>query len=551
LRPQLRAIDEIRDPAMLPSALAALHAVGAAVPFRLKAEPLNLTGRDWIHMPVVAQAGLGLPEAAYYTSEEEPFASLRRAYAAHVAAVLELLGETPERAARSAEAVLQMETVLARASLPEVRQQGSLRPVPRGALRMVTPGFDWLAYLDATGAPQVPVVFVEHPEFLRAVGELARSRGLDDWKAYLRWHLVATFTPVLPAAFRASEFAFYGRMVSGQKAQPARAQTCLVLTVVDLGEPLGQRFMDQTLPPGAKARVGRIGEAIRAAFERDLGQLPWMGEPTRQRALEKLAALKIEVGPEAPPAHSAPAIVRGDALGNLLRGAAWERGTDLARIGRQRESAHWAQDASDVSARYDSGTMPHSIRLTAGILQPPFFDLSWDDAAGLGAIGSVIGHELTHGFDNQARLFDAWGFPADWWTEADARQFVERASCFAQQYSGYTVAGGTRVDGGLTLQENIADSGGLRLAYMALQEARPRPPRRDGFTAEQRFFLAYAQQYCHNATEQAALLRARIAPHAPQRYRVNGVLSNMPEFQAAFGCKAPSPMVRPGPCRVW
>jgi endothelin-converting enzyme/putative endopeptidase len=321
----------------------------------------------------------------------------------------------------------------------------------------------------------------------------------------------------------------------------------------ELGEALGQRYVEATFGTEGKQRMAVMVSALVKALEKDIRQLPWMTDETKGRALQKLAAVANKIGyPERWRDYSGLRILRGDLLGNAERAQQFEQARDLAKIGRKVDPTEWRMTPPTVNAYYSA--LENNINFPAGILQPPFFDRAMDDAVNFGAIGSVIGHELTHGFDDQGRKFDPKGNFSDWWTEADGQEFEKRASCIADQYSEYTVAGGqVKLNGRLTLGENVADNGGVRIALLALQDtlAGREAPARDGFTPEQRLFLGWGQIWCENETDESAKLRAQVDPHAPGRYRVNGVVSNMPEFQKAFACQAGQPMVRENACRVW
>ena len=553
LKSQLDRIAGATTKRQLAAVLAQLHAEGVRALFRFSSQAdfqnasLNIAG--------VNQGGLGLPDRDYYLGEEARFVEVRLRYPDHVQQMLELLGEPQEQAARHAQAVLEIETALARASIDRVRRRDPANrqhKMTRGELAALTPRFDWEGYLAAAGAPDFKELNVDWPDFFKGVDELLETRSLPDWQAYLRWQAVHRASSLLPRAFVDEDFAFFDRTLTGAQELEPRWQRCVELTNRQLGEALGQRYVAEAFPPESKARVAKLVAALEAALERDIRELPWMSETTKKRALEKLAAVAEKLGyPDRWRDYSTVAIVRGDALGNAQRTAAFERARNLGKIGQPVDPSEWQMTPPTVNAQYNPSQ--NNINFPAGILQPPFFDASMDDAVNFGGIGSVIGHELTHGFDDQGRKFDGQGNLADWWTAEDAREFEKRAACIANQYSGYTVADGVRLNGRLTLGENTADSGGLRIALMALQDTlqgKAAPPR-DGFTPEQRFFLAYAQSWCQSSTPENEKLRAQTDPHSPGRYRVNGVVANMPEFQKAFACAAGAPMVRENACRVW
>jgi predicted metalloendopeptidase len=553
LRPTLDAIALLPDKSALAPLVARLHLEGVAALFRYGSQPdfkqasLNIAALD--------QGGLGLPDREYYLGEEERFTRVREQYVPHVRRMLALLGDAPEAAEREARAVLELETALAGASLDRVKRRdpaNRYHKMTRAELTALAPTFDWKAYFTATGSPSFTDLNVAWPDFFKAAGELVASRSLDDWRAYLRWQAVHAAAPLLPAAFVGENFAFYGRTLTGARELRPRWKRCVDLTDAHLGEALGRRYVEATFGAEGKERTARMVAALEAALGRDIRELPWMTEATKKRALDKLAAVANKIGyPERWRDYSALGIVRGDALGNAERAQAFEQARDVGKIGTKVDPTEWSMTPPTVNAYYS--TLQNDINFPAGILQPPFFEKTMDDAVNFGGIGSVIGHELTHGFDDQGRKFDPQGNLADWWSEEDAREFEKRASCVADQYSQYTVAEGVHLNGRLTLGENVADNGGVRIAYMALRQTvkDAGAPPRDGFTPEQRLFLGWGQIWCQNETAESAKLRAQVDPHSPGRYRVEGVVSNMPEFQEAFACPAGSAMVRENACRVW
>jgi endothelin-converting enzyme/putative endopeptidase len=563
LRPQLDAIAGIGDKAALAPALARLHADGISALFQFGSQPDFKQAT--VNIAAVDQGGLGLPDRDYYLKDEARFADVRAKYPPHVQRMFELMGEPPEAAARSARTVMEIETALARASLERVKRRdpaNRYHKMSRAELDALAPAFDWAAYFTAAGAPAFGDLNVGWPDFFKAVGEAVAARGLEDWKTYLRWHAVHDAAPLLPAAFVHENFAFYGKVLTGAKELRPRWKRCVELTDAHLGEALGQRFVEATFGAEGKQRMSVMVAALEKALEKDIRELPWMTEATRKRALEKLERIADKIGyPDRWRDYSAVRISRTDAVGNAARAEAFEQALDLAKIGRPVDPKEWRMTPPTVNAYYSP--LENNINFPAGILQPPFFDRAMDDAVNFGGIGAVIGHELTHGFDDQGRKFDARGNLADWWTEEDAREFEKRASCIADQYSQYVAAGDVKLDGRLTLGENTADNGGVRVAYMALSAMRSAPdPQgtslgevqrgvRDGFTPEQRLFLAWGQIWCQNQTEETARLRAQTDPHSPGRYRVIGVVSNMPEFQKAFACPSGARMVRENACRVW
>jgi endothelin-converting enzyme/putative endopeptidase len=553
LKEDLDAIAGLKSKADLPALVARLHGEGVGALFRYGSLPDFK--ESTLYIAGVDQGGLGLPDRDYYLKDEERFAKVRQQYVPHVRKMLELLGDPPEAAAREAETVLQIETALAKAALDRVQRRDPAKlyhKMPRAQLASLAPAFDWNAYFAAAGSPAWSELNVTWPEFFTALGGLIDSRSLDDWTTYLRWHLVHDAAGLLPARFVNENFEFYGRTLTGAKELRPRWKRCVSLADDHLGEALGQRYVEATFGAEGKERTARMVAALESALNRDIRDLPWMTEATKARALEKLAAIANKIGyPEHWIDYSTVRIVRGDALGNAHRAKRFEEARDIRKIGTRVDPLEWGITPPTVNAYYSA--LENNINFPAGILQPPFFEKAMDDAVNFGAIGAVIGHELTHGFDDQGRKFDARGNLADWWTEEDAKEFEKRVSCVADQYSQYTAAGDVHVNGRLTLGENVADNGGVRIAHMALMDTLKgaSAPLVDGFSPEQRVFLGWGQIWCENETEQAAKLRVQTDPHSPGRYRVNGVVSNMPEFQKAFSCPAGAPMVRENACRVW
>jgi putative endopeptidase len=553
LAARLGRVDAIKSKREVAAALARLHSAGVSALFRFGPQPDFKNAS--VDIAAVDQGGLSLPDRDYYVKDEARFADVRKQFPGHVQKMLELLGEPKEAAARDAQTVLDIETALAKASLDRVKRRdpaNSDHKMTRQQLAALAPDFDWNAYFTAAGAPAFTEINVSWPDFFKGVGELIDARSLDDWKAYLRWQTVHDAAPLLPAAFVDEDFNFFEKTLNGTKELKARWKRCVELTNEQLGEALGQRYVEITFGPEGKARMARMVDALETALDRDIHDLPWMTDATRKRALQKRAAIANKIGyPDRWRDYSTVKIVRGDALGNSERATAFEAARDLAKIGRKVDPSEWSMTPPTVNAGYNP--FENNVNFPAGILQPPFFDKSMDDAVNFGAIGAAIGHELTHGFDDQGRKFDAQGNLTDWWTETDAKEFEKRASCLVDEYSGFTVAGGVHLNGQLTLGENTADNGGVRIALMALEDTlkgKTVPPR-DGFTPEQRFFLGWGQIWCESATEQSAKVRAQTDPHSPGRYRVIGVVTNMPEFQKAFNCAPKAPMVRENACRVW
>ena len=557
LRPVKATLDRIaglKTTAELAGEVARLHAQGVPVLFGFGAQQDFKDATRVI--AAVDQGGLGLPDRDYYLKDEPRFADVRKQYVPHVARMLELAGDSRESALEAARQVMEIETALARASLERARRRDPANVyhmTKRAELAALTPSFGWDAYFAAVAAPPVAELNVSWPDFFKGLQAVIAGTPIGAVKSYLRWHTLRSASPLLPAAFVNENFAFYGKTLTGAKELRPRWKRCVQLVDDHLGEALGQRYVEATFGAEGKERMSKMVAALERALEKDIRELPWMTDATRRQALAKLAAIPNKIGsPDRWRDYRLLKVARNDALGNAERAEAFELRRQMAKIGQPVDRGEWLMTPPTVNAYY----MPlqNNINFPAGILQPPFFERAMDDAVNFGAVGSVIGHELTHGFDDQGRKFAANGDMADWWTAEDAAEFEKRAACFVEQYGAYTVAGGeVKLNGKLTLGENTADNGGVRIAYMALQDtlAGASVPPRDGFTPEQRLFLAWGQIWCQNETEESARLRAQTDPHAPGRYRVNGVVSNMPEFQKAFACPAGSPMVRENACRVW
>lgn len=553
LTPELDRIAGIKDRPGFAAAVARLHRIGAGPLFRfgsmsdMKDSARMIAGVD--------QGGLSLPDRDYYLKDDARSTELRAAYLAHVRRMFALLGEKAEDAAAKAEVVMEIETALAKASLDRVTLRDPARryhKMTRHELGSLAPEYAWDRYFAESGAPSFETLNIAVPPFFRGLDELLNRTPLDRWKVYLTWHLVSSQAENLPAAFVNEDFEFFGKRLMGMRELRPRWKRCVASVDGDLGEALGQKYVERTFGADGKARTLKMVEALEQALAKDIQELPWMTPATKQMAAAKLHAITNKIGyPEKWRDYSSVTITRDDVVGNSVRAGefAWNR--RVAKIGTATDPKEWGMTPPTVNAYYSPSQ--NNINFPAGILQPPFFDRSMDDAVNFGAIGAIIGHELTHGFDDQGRKFDARGNLNDWWTAEDAREFEKRAECFVRQYAGYEGAPGVKLNGKLTLGENAADGGGVRVAYMALLSTLSGKPAEkiDGFTPGQRFFLGWAQVWCQNRTEEFARRQAATDPHSPGKWRVNGVVSNMPEFQKAFGCTEGQPMVREEACRVW
>jgi putative endopeptidase len=554
LKPELDRIAGIENKPALAGALVKQHLAGAAGLFNFYSRT------DYSNSKLVIawmdQGGLGLPDRDYYFRTDAKSVEIRDKYVAHIGRMFELLGRSPEQAAAASKAIMSLETGLADSSQDRVTRRNAHNlnhPSTVPGLKSLTPSFDWTAYFKESGAPEFDKVNVANPEFFKKLEQVLNTTPFEDIKTYLTWHMLRTAGPMLPSAFVNESFDFYGRTLTGAKELRPRWKRCISAVDADLGEALGQKYVELAFAGDSKERMLQMVGNLEDAMARDIDKIDWMTPETKKRAHEKLKGFTNKIGyPERWRDYSGLKVSRDDALGNSLRANAFEQLRDWKKIGKAPDPKEWSMTPPTVNAYYSP--QQNNINFPAGILQPPFFDAKLDDAVNYGGIGAVIGHELTHGFDDSGRRFDGEGNLRDWWTPQDAKAFEQRAQCFVDQYGGYIATGDVHLNGKLTLGENVADNGGLRIAYMALMDAleEKRTGKIEGFTPEQRFFLGWGQVWCSALTPEAARMRAQTDPHAMGRYRVNGVVSNMPEFQQAFGCKVDQPMVRgENACRVW
>lgn len=545
--PELGAISRVKDPVGLSQAIARLHLQGVDVLFRLDAEP-DFKQSAWV-IGTIGQGGMGLPLADQYTSTTADGRRLRDAYLEHIARMFRLLDSDSAEAWRNAGRALEIETALASASMTaeERRNPDAIYHMMKvDRLRSLAPGFPWGRYFSRLGLSRLRRVNVAQPLFARRVGRLVRTAPPESWRAYLRWRFIARIGPSLGGPFDAESFRFR-RMLTGTASQAPRSQRCRWVAELAMGQALGRAYAATALSPAARAAAIDLVANLQGVLREHLRSLDWMSDATRGQALAKLNAFGRKVGyPEHPLDYARLTITRESHASNVLRASEFAKRHELAKIDRPLDRGDWWDKTPLlVDAFYSQFT--NEMVLPAGILQPPLFDAGADDAINYGGLGSLVGHELTHAFDDKGRQFDAEGNLRDWWTATDRDRFKARARRLVEQFNGYTAVDTVRVNGTLTLGENIADLGGLRIAYEALQRRLPSTPREavDGFTPEQRFFLAYARNWRANLRPETARVLARTDPHAPQRWRVNGALSNLPEFARAFGCKVGDPMVRP------
>ena len=501
------------------------------------------------------QGGMGLPDRDYYLRDDPKSVALRQQYVTHVQKMFELLGDSGSAAAAKAHAVMEVETALAKGALDLTSRRDPNKVYHRISIQelsALSPAFDWNVYLKGVGAPPTQVLNVTEPEFFKHLDGVLNTTSLEDWKSYLLWHVIHSNATVLSEKFVDENFDFFSRKLYGIKEMPPRWKRCVRHTNGDLGEAVGQKYVEETFGADGKQRTLKMVEALEKSLGDDIDNLPWMGPETKKQARLKLAAITNRIGyPDIWRDYSSLIIRPGDAVGNSVRANEFEFQRQLNKIGKPVDKNDWPYPPPTVNASYNPQL--NNITFPAGILQPPFFDKQADDAMNFGAIGAVIGHELTHGFDDQGSQFDAQGNLRDWWSEQDKKEFEKRTQCVDDEYSGFTVVDNLKLNGKLTLGENVADNGGMRVAFMALLSTlsgnQPAPV--DGLTAEQRFFLGWANVWCENDTQESLRAGVQTDPHSTAQARINGVVANMPEFREAYQCKADAPMVSKRACRVW
>jgi putative endopeptidase len=554
LAPILERIAQIKNVADLQATAARLQLQGVGVLFRFTS---NQDAKDSTQVIATAlQGGLGLPERDYYLREDDKSKKLRDDYKQHVAKMLELLGDSPEKSAGEAAAVLAIETSLAKVSMSNVDLRDPNKTYHRmkvAEAQAMTPNFSWAAYLREMGHADVQEMNVAQPDFFKALATQLTSTPIDDWKTYFRWHAVNSAALALPEQFVNEDFDFRGRILTGAKQIQPRWKRCVQSTDRSLGEALGQLYVQKYFPPEAKAHALEMVHNLIAALRDDLQTLPWMGPETRTQAAAKLQAFAVKIGyPDKWRDYSALKIERASYLQNLEGATEFEFERRLNKIGKPVDRTEWGMTPPTVNA-YNNSSM-NEIVFPAGILQPPFYDPKADDAVNYGGMGAVIGHEITHGFDDHGSQFDGQGNLKNWWSPDDLKNFKDRAQCVSDQFDGYVVDGDLHENGKLVLGESIADLGGLAISYAAYEKSlqgKPRPADKDGFTPEQRFFLGWVQVWGANTRLEYARLMANTNPHPLPRFRANGPLSNMAEFARAFGCKKGDAMVREKVCKIW
>jgi putative endopeptidase len=554
LNPYLDQIAAIKTADDIRRQIAAQHRAGLPAVFSFGA------GADLKNSNVVlinaGQAGLTLPNRDYYTNTDDKSVETRIKFVEHMTNMFRLIGDAPETAAANAATVLEFQTRLAKASLTPVERRNpdnNYNKVSLAAAAELTPTFSWTEYMSARSVPAVTEMNVAPPKFFAEVDAMLKGVPVDHWKTYLRWMAVNAAAPLLSSAFVDENFNFFGRYLNGQKEQQPRWKRCVQQTDGNLGEALGMEYARRAFKPEAKARMNELIDNLMAAMKVRIDNLEWMSDATKKEAQAKLSTFKRKIGyPDNLRGFKGLKIDNKAYLGNALRSTQFQTMRNFEDLGKPRDKTRWPYSPTTVNASYSS--INNDITFPAGILQPPFFNFEADDAINYGAIGGVIGHEISHGFDDSGSRFDAAGNLKMWWTDGDRKLFEERAACVAEQWDKYEVQPGIFMVGKLALGENIGDFAGLSIAYDALMkslEGKAGPVKIDGFTPEQRFFLGWAQIWASKYTPAAEVLQAQNGPHSLPRWRVNGPLSNMPQFAKAFGCKAGSGMVRENACSIW
>jgi putative endopeptidase len=556
LKAELAQIDAVHDAHGLIQEIARLHLMGVNAAFDFDSE---VDFKDATRMIAgLSQAGLGLPERDYYFRDDARTKDIREQYLTHVANVLELTGETKAAAAAHAKTVVKLETELARASMTNVELRDPQKVYHRldlDGLRKLAPDVAWTEYLAGLGFPAITAINVGQPDFVKEIDSMTKAVPMRDWHAYLRYHLASSVSPWLSKKFVDEGFHFR-QVLTGTKVLQPRWKRCVRAADQAMGEALAQPFVQETLGEDGKRAAERMVSGIEASMKGDIEALPWMDDTTRAKAEDKLARVTNKIGfPSKWRSYEGLAVTKSSYLQNMERATAFESKRRLTKVGQPVDKEEWDMTPPTVNAYYDP-TMNQMV-FPAGILQAPFYGKEQAPALNFGAIGMVVGHELTHGFDDQGRQFDAEGNLRDWWSPAVSSEFDKRAACVATQYDGYVAIDDQHIKGKLTLGENIADLGGVKLSYAAFERAEREDPAAaapaSGFDADQAFFVGFAQAWCANYRPEALRLLVATNPHSPPRFRVNGPLSNLSEFAAAFQCKEGSPMARPKEqrCEIW
>ena len=553
LAAELAEVEAIQDRKGLDSEIARLHRRSNNVAFGFGSVPDFKNSSQMI--AVAHQGGLGMPDRDYYLREDDHSKQLREGYVKHVAKMFELTGDAPDKAASEAKTVMALETSLAKASRTRVElrdPEKNYNKMTLAELKSLTPDWSWTGYMQAVGSPSAAEINIGQPDFFKELDRQLSGTPLGDWKVYLRWHVIHNAAPALSDAFVQENFEFYGKQLSGTKELQPRWKRCAQSVNQNLGEALGEVYVQKYFPPEAKARAKEMVNNLIAALRSDIPTLSWMGPDTKKQALDKLQAFNVKIGyPDKWRDYSKLSIDRGSYLANVRRSDEFEENRDLAKIGKPVDRSEWGMTPPTVNAYYNATF--NEIVFPAGILQPPFYDPKADDAVNYGGMGAVIGHEISHGFDDRGSQFDGQGNLRNWWTADDRKNFDERGQCIVDQFNSYEVEPGLHQNGKLVLGESIGDLGGLSIAYAAYEKSieGKRPKDIDGFTPEQRFFLGWAQVWGSNQRMEAARLQTNTDPHPLGRFRGNGPISNLEVFAKAFGCKKGDAMVREKSCKIW
>jgi len=554
IRSELAKLDALKTRAQLVTALTTLHHNTAGSFFFG-----SHTGQDAIDSSTIivelGAGGLGLPDRDYYTKDDAKSVKLREQYAAYIAQLLTMSGESEKRAKAEAASILRIETALAKASLTRVERRDphkTYHMMTVAELHGLAPAIDWPEYFKVQGAPGVAKLNVSQPEFVKAVQAELTAEPVDDLRAYLRFHLLSAAAPYLAHPYEQASFDFYSKTLRGVQQMPPRWKTCTRAVDRNLGEALGQEFVARTFTADTKAKTRLMTEQIETAMQHEIENLDWMSAATKTEALRKLRAIRNKIGyPDTWRDYSTLMVKPDDYFGNVVRAYRFEDAREWHKLGKPVDLNEWGMTPPTVNAYFNP--QMNDINFPAGVLQPPLYDPKLDDAPNYGNTGATIGHELTHAFDDEGRQFDAKGNLKDWWTAADAKGFEDRINCVRDQYAGYVIVDDIHIQSKLTSGEDVADIGGTLLAYIAWKKQTETMRLRevDGFTPDQRFFVGMAQWACENDRPENLRVSAVTNPHSPGFARINGVVSNMPEFQKAFGCKAGQPMVHTPTCRVW
>src|SRR5437016_5170467 len=556
LKPELARIAAVKDKAELIDAVARVHLIGPNPLFHFYSSP-DLHNAEMV-IAYVDQGGLTLPDRDYYIKDDAKMVEMRKHLVEYATQIVTLSGQSAQQAAESAQTILRIETGLAKASMDRTARRGPKsreHKLSRDQAVALASNFSLNRYFSDTGAPSFSELNVSNPEFFKQVNALLDSEPVDTWKTYVSWHMLDAASPWLSKPFVDANFKMK-QYLTGQAEIQERWKRCVNATDEALGEALGQKYVELTFGADGKQRMLKMVDALEQSLDQDIRGLPWMTEETKKQAKIKLDAIRNKIGyPDVWRDYSKLSVERGDLIGNFLRANEFESRRQIAKINKPLDRKEWGMTPPTVNAYY-SGSR-NEIVFPAGILQPPFFDKTMDDPVNYGGIGVVIGHELTHGFDDQGRQFDTTGNLRDWWTDQDAKEFEKRASCIADEYSNFIAVDDLKLNGKLTLGENTADNGGARIALMALlntlaqDKSGKAAEKIDGYTPEQRYFLGFGRVWCEKRRPEYSRMLVNVDPQSPGRYRVNGVVQNMPEFQKAWGCKTEQPMVRENACRVW